>query len=81
MIRRLLRGLLRLALRAAVMAAVVAAIRAVLGRAAGEPGVPGDGGRTVPMSLDRWPPVPQAPARNEGPAPAEPPSPEGGAGG
>lgn len=74
MIRRLFRWLLRLAVRAAVMAAVVAAVRAVLGRTAGEPGVRGDGGSTIPMSLDRWPPVPQAPGRNETPSPAQPSS-------
>lgn len=66
----LVRRLVRIVLRMVFVALVVALARAVLGRLAGEPGVsPGPGANgsapRVPMSLDRWPAVPQAPSRSE----------------
>jgi hypothetical protein len=63
--RRLVRALLRVVIAAGIAAGIAALARAVLGRLAGEPNVPGEPNRSVPMSLDSWPPVPQAPAPDQ----------------
>lgn len=59
----MIRRSLRIVLRMALVAGAVALVRAVLGRLAGEPGVPRstDGAAgDVTMSFDAWPAVPQA---------------------
>jgi hypothetical protein len=78
--RRLLGGLARMAMRAALLAGLAALVRYAIGRLSGEPGVPATagsssgsnggwrprrGGLHTPMSFDEWPPVPQAPGREE----------------
>lgn len=65
---RLVRAIVRLALRVALGAGLVAGaaaiVRAAIGRASGEPGVPGR--EHTPMSFDSWPDVPHAPAGDRG---------------
>ncbi|HUI02891.1 MAG TPA: hypothetical protein VLZ77_05080 [Acidimicrobiales bacterium] len=66
---RILRALRRLAVTTLVAAVVVAVARAVMGRVAGEPGVPAPSRG----SFDAWPPVPTAahrPASNGSRVPA-----------